>query len=399
MLSSYSVAELTTHIRMLFERDDLLQDVWVEGEISNFRRAASGHLYFTLKDSGAQLKTVMWKSSALNLAIMPREGDSILAHGYVSLYPDRGEYQLYADVLRPVGIGDLYRRFEQLKAKLDAEGLFDEERKRPLPPFPHRIGVVTSPTTAAFQDVLNVLRRRFPLVEVVLSPTLVQGAEAPPQIVRALERLNTLTDLDVILVCRGGGSIEDLWAFNDEAVARAIVASRVPVVSGVGHEIDFTIADFAADYRAPTPSAAAEILTPDVLDMALGVERLSRHLSDAFSDSMIRRREALDDADRLLKQLSPLVRVRSIRQRIDDWTIRMGTAQRGRLALLRERVVSRQQALTAANPEAILERGYALVSDPVTGKRIKSVGEAGERIIVRFHDGSIGAKVEDKNNG
>lgn len=394
MLSSVSVTQLTNHIRELFELDEQLQDVWVEGEISNFRRAASGHLYFTLKDSGAQLKTVMWKSSALNLLVMPREGDSILAHGYVSLYPDRGEYQLYADVLRPVGIGDLYRRFELLKAKLEAEGLFDEARKRPLPLFPRRIGVVTSPTTAAFQDVLNVLRRRFPLVEVVLSPTLVQGAEAPPQIVRALERLNALTDLDVILVCRGGGSIEDLWAFNDEAVARAIVASRIPVISGVGHEIDFTIADFAADYRAPTPSAAAEVLTPDIQDLALGVERLSRHLSDAFNDSMIRRREALDDAERMLKQLSPLVRVRSIRQRIDDWGIRMATAQRGRLALLRERVAAREQALTAANPDAILQRGYVLVSDPVTGKRIKSVGEVGERITVRFHDGSIEAKVK-----
>lgn len=394
MLSSVSVTQLTNHIRELFELDEQLQDVWVEGEISNFRRAASGHLYFTLKDSGAQLKTVMWKSSALNLLVMPREGDSILAHGYVSLYPDRGEYQLYADVLRPVGIGDLYRRFELLKAKLEAEGLFDEARKRPLPLFPRRIGVVTSPTTAAFQDVLNVLRRRFPLVEVVLSPTLVQGAEAPPQIVRALERLNALTDLDVILVCRGGGSIEDLWAFNDEAVARAIVASRIPVISGVGHEIDFTIADFAADYRAPTPSAAAEVLTPDIQDLALGVERLSRHLSDAFNDSMIRRREALDDAERMLKQLSPLVRVRSIRQRIDDWGIRMATAQRGRLALLRERVAAREQALTAANPDAILQRGYVLVSDPATGKRIKSVGEVGERITVRFHDGSIEAKVK-----
>jgi exodeoxyribonuclease VII large subunit len=268
--------------------------------------------------------------------------------------------------------------------------------------FPRRIGVVTSPTTAAFQDVLNVLRRRFPLVEVVLSATLVQGVEAPPQIVRALERLNLLDDLDVILVCRGGGSIEDLWAFNDEAVARAIVASRIPVISGVGHEIDFTIADFAADYRAPTPSAAAEVLTPDMQDLALGVERLSRHLSDAFTDSMIRRREALYDSDRLLKQLSPLVRVRSIRQRIDDWGIRMASAQRGRLALLRERVESRQQALTAASPQAILERGYALVSDSVTGRRIKSAGEArgtSGRIVVRFHDGSIGAKVDEKNNG
>jgi exodeoxyribonuclease VII large subunit len=399
MLSSYSVADVTRHIQRLFETDDLLQDVWVEGEISNFRRATSGHLYFTLKDSGAQLRTVMWKSSALNLLVMPREGDSILAHGYISVYPDRGEYQLYADVLRPVGVGDLYRRFELLKAKLEAEGLFDVERKRPLPVFPRRIGIVTSATTAAFQDVLNVLRRRFPLVEVVLAHTLVQGVEAPPQIVRALERLNALNDIDVILVCRGGGSIEDLWAFNDEAVARAIVASRIPVISGVGHEIDFTIADFAADERAPTPSAAAEMLTPDIQDLAFGVERLSRHLSDAFNDSMIRRREALEDSQRILKQLSPLVRVRSVRQRIDDWGIRMATAQRGRLALLRERVDSRQQALTAANPEAILQRGYALVIDPVTGKRIKAAGEVREasgRIQVRFHDGTIDAKVEQK---
>ncbi len=394
MQSSYSVAELTSYIRQMFEQDDRLQDLWVEGEVSNMRRAASGHCYFTLKDGGAQLACVMWNSAAQRQPILPQDGVAILAHGTVGVYPDRGAYQLYADRVRPVGIGDLYRRFELLKAKLEAEGLFAVERKRPLPAFPRRIGVVTSADAAAFQDVLNVLRRRDPLVEVILSPSLVQGVEAPAQIVRALDRLNARDDIDVILVCRGGGSIEDLWAFNDEAVARAIVTSRVPVVSGVGHETDFTIADFAADLRAPTPSAAAEVLTPDAAELQYGLERASRQLSQSFGEYLQAQRDSLDDQTRVLRQLSPLTRVRAYRQRIDDWSSRMASTQRGRLALLRERVASRQRALIAASPQAILERGYALVTDPVTGARIKSAHQRYEDVNIRFHDGVVRAKVE-----
>ncbi|MEL7236277.1 MAG: exodeoxyribonuclease VII large subunit, partial [Chloroflexota bacterium] len=260
----YPIAEITAHIRYLLETDTVLQDVWVQGEVSNMKRAASGHWYFTLKDSASQLRCVMWRSDASRQLVVPENGDSIIVHGRVSVYDQRGDYQLYADFIRAAGVGDLYAQFEQLKMKLDAEGLFAAEHKKPLPVFPLRIGVVTSPDAAGYQDVLDVLRRRFPLADVTLSPTLVQGAEAPPLIADAIHRLDASGKVDVILVVRGGGSIEDLWAFNDEQVARAAFEAVTPLVSGVGHETDFTIIDFVADQRAPTPSAAAELVSPDV---------------------------------------------------------------------------------------------------------------------------------------
>ncbi len=390
MQSSYTVRELNARIRRLFERDEDLQDLWVEGEVSGFKQAQpSGHCYFTLKDGKTTIAAVMWRSHAQQMATLPRDGDAVLVHGSVTIYEERSTYQLYADRIRPVGVGDLYRQFELLKEKLESEGLFDHARKRPLPLFPRRIGVVTSANAAAFQDVQNVLRRRFPLVEVVLSPSLVQGLDAPMQIVRALNRLSTC-DVDVILVTRGGGSIEDLWAFNDEGVARAIAASRVPVVSGVGHETDFTIADFVADLRAPTPSAAAEVLTPDFAELQQGVTRLTRHLADAFDDSLRTWRDLLDNRQQTLRQLSPLVRVSAYRQRIDDWQTRMITAERRRISLLHERVTAREGALVAASPQAILARGYALVTDAQTGRRITSAQDTTDTINVQFHDGTVG---------
>src|SRR5512136_2978956 len=262
-----TVGALTRYIREMFEVDYRLQDVWVEGEVSVVSRPSSGHIYFTLKDAAAQIACVMWKSAAPTFGALLVHGGQILAHGKVSVYEPRGSYQLYVDRVQPQGLGDLHAQFELLKARLEAEGLFAPERKRPLPEFPHRIGLVTSPTGAVIRDICNVLARRWPLVEVVLAPTQVQGEDAPPQIVAALDALYRRDDLahivDVIIVARGGGSLEDLWAFNDERVARKIAESPVPVVSGVGHETDFTIADFVADVRAPTPSAAAELITPD----------------------------------------------------------------------------------------------------------------------------------------
>ncbi len=230
MLEPRSVGEITAIIKNRLESDTRLQDVWITGEISNFKQASSGHLYFSLKDSQAEIKCAMWRSSVVRMTSIPRNGDAVTAHGYVGVYEQQGAYQFYADMIRPVGVGDLYRQFEELKYKLELEGLFALERKRPLPAFPRKLGVVTSADAAAFQDVQNVLRRRYPLLEVILAPTLVQGLDAPVQIVKALGRLNTRQDIDVILVCRGGGSIEDLWAFNDERVARAIAGSRIPVI-------------------------------------------------------------------------------------------------------------------------------------------------------------------------
>ncbi len=398
MIDSYSVADLNAYIRELVESNEVLQDVWVTGEISNFSKASSGHWYFTLKDSRAQLKAVMWRSSAILHMFPPSNGESVLVHGYISVYDQRGEYQLYADKLRPIGVGDLYAQFERLKAKLDAEGLFAAERKRPLPLFPKIIGVVTSPDAAAFQDVQNVLRRRFPLVEVLLSATPVQGADAAPRIIKAIERLQE-TPIDVLIVCRGGGSIEDLWAFNDEGVARAIAASRIPVISGVGHETDFTIADFAADLRAPTPSAAAELVTPNIEDLRYDVERLQSHLQEAMQYLLSDKRERLDDIQRTLRRASPNSQIRNMRQRIDELNTRLSAGQRARFSLLNERLKGRAAALHSANPKAILSRGYAAVYKSVDGTRVTDSKGAkpGEGITLQFEDGELKARVEDKD--
>lgn len=395
MPESYSVVDLTIHIRDLLDSDAELRDVWVTGEISNLKRADSGHWYFTLKDSAAALKCVMWRSSTAQQRFIPQNGDAVSAHGYVGVYEPQGVYQLYADRLRPVGLGDLYQQMEQIKAALEAEGLFDAARKRALPLFPLRIGVVTSADAAAFQDVQNILRRRFPLAQVVLSATQVQGEGAPPLICAALERLNVYGQVDVILMVRGGGSIEDLWAFNDERVARAIAASRVPVICGVGHETDFTIADFAADLRAPTPSAAAELATPDLHDLRLNLRAMDMSLMGALAGAIGGRRERVSAALRSLRHVSPAVRIRTQRQRLDDWNSRMNHAQRGRFALLRERLSARESALKVANPQAILSRGYAIVTFE-DGRRVNSAREAqpGDGITVQVQDGAFGARVE-----
>lgn len=400
MPNSYTVSELTTSIRELLETQAFLQDLWVQGEVSNMKRASSGHWYFTLKDSTAQLKCVMWRSSAERQALQPQDGDAILVHGSVGVYEPQGVYQLYADAVRPVGMGDLYAQFEMLKAKLQAEGLFDPGRKRPIPPFPHQIGVVTSAEAAAFQDIQNVLRRRFPLAEVILSPTLVQGADAPPQIAAAIERLNRFTEVDVILLCRGGGSLEDLWAFNDERVARAVAASRIPIITGVGHETDFTIVDFVSDLRAPTPSAAAEIATPNCDDLRADVLRLSSGLTSLIEQRLSDSRAQLTAAQRTLRFVSPASRIRDLRQRVDERTARLDAAPLRRINLLKERLHSRLAALNSADPRAILKRGYAIVSRSADGKRLtRAAGTTpGTALTVQFHDGELKARVEDKDS-
>lgn len=400
MSDAYSVTELTAYIRRLFDDDPHLQGIWVQGEVSNFRRAPSGHWYFTLKDDQAQLKCVMWRSSADRQDYIPADGEAVQAWGRVSVYDAQGVYQLYADLLRPTGVGDWFRQFVELKARLEAEGLFDPARKRPLPAFPRIIGIVTSPEAAAFQDIQNVLRRRFPLAQVILSPTLVQGAEAPAQIAAALERLNAHTQADVILVCRGGGSIEDLWAFNDERVARAIAASRIPVITGVGHETDFTIADFAADLRAPTPSAAAEIATPDRAELAANVRSLDETLAGWMQAELDRRRDALAMARRALGHLSPASQVRGLRQRVDDLNARLVAGWRGRSAVWRERLAARAAALAAANPQSILARGYAIVSRSEDGRRLTGASgvRPGTGISIQFGDGDLKARVEDRES-
>jgi len=334
----YTISQLNARIRNVIEAEPALSDLWAEGEVSNFSRASSGHCYFTLKDAGAQIGCVMWRNVAQFQRYLPATGDQVLAHGRVSVYEAGGRYQLYVDRLEKAGIGNLYLEFERLKARLAAEGLFAPERKRPLPLFPHRIGIVTSPKGAALRDCITILQRRYPLAELVLAPSQVQGEEAPAQIVAALEALDRRGSVDVIIVARGGGSLEELWAFNDERVVRAIVASSVPVICGVGHETDFSLADFAADVRAPTPSAAAELVAPDQAELRAQVAGLLAMQADAFASLLEGRRYRLAEQTQALRHLSPAARLRESRQRVDEWLARAEAAVRHRLALERERL-------------------------------------------------------------
>ncbi len=384
-----TVSEVTSRIRTLIEREPVFQDLWIEGEVSNLSRASSGHVYLTLKDAGAQIGGVIWRSQAQGMTYLPRSGDQVLAHGRIGLYEQSGRYQIYVDYVQPAGRGSLYQEYERLKAQLESEGLFDEARKRSLPAFPTCIGVVTSPTAAALRDVLHVLSRRYPLARVLLSPTLVQGEMAPPQIVAALARLNARDDVDVILVVRGGGSLEDLWAFNDERVARAIAASRLPVVSGVGHETDFTLADFAADRRAPTPSAAAEVSTPEMSELEAALWQSRARLARAMARQLDARRERVDGVLRAIQYLSPMARITGARQRVDDLSTRLEGAFRYRLQIARRQVDGLHARLVSLNPDAVLTRGYAIVRDRATAAVLTSARDItpGLFLALRFRDG------------
>jgi len=394
----WTVSELTRYIRSLFEEDAQLQDVWVQGEISNFSRPSSGHLYFTLKDSSSSLRCVMWRSQAARLQVLPRDGDAVEAHGSLNVYEAGGQYQLYADVLRPVGQGALYAEFLRRKAILEAEGLFDPERKRLLPRWPQIIGLVTSPTGAALRDILNTLRRRYPIARVVIAPTPVQGDEAPAGIVQALQSLVVRTQADVILLARGGGSIEDLWAFNDERVVRAIAASPIPVICGVGHETDFTLADFVADLRAPTPTAAAELATPNRTDLLAGLGELQNQLHRNLRAILSDRRWELSHTRSQLGALSPQGRVRSDRQRIDSLALRSNRAALHNLQMQRAYTNSLGQRLAALHPLAVLQRGYAVVtrSDGQVVRKTAQI-QPGDLLRVQVSDGHIGARAIHPN--
>jgi exodeoxyribonuclease VII large subunit len=393
---SWSVTDLTRYLRQVIESDGMLQDVGVQGEISNLSRPSSGHIYFTLKDGSASLRCVMWKGDALRLRLPLRDGDSVQAHGRIGVYEVGGQYQLYADRIQPVGEGALYQEFLRLKAALEAEGLFDPARKRELPALPKRIGIVTSPTGAALRDMLNTLRRRLPLVEVVLAPTPVQGEDAPPAIVAAVEALNHRTRPDVILLARGGGSIEDLWAFNDERVVRAVAASEAPVVTGVGHETDFTLADFVADLRAPTPTAAAELVTPVTVADLLAVARtLERRLADSLRERVRAYRGTVQALASRLGSVSPARRILNDRQRLDDQSRQMTLALSNRMRLDHARLQGLERRLAALSPLAVLARGYAMVQG-ADGKVVRSTRQVkpGEPLQVRVADGTFGARVE-----
>lgn len=395
---SWTVSELTQYIRELFEIDYRLQDVEVSGEISNFTRARSGHLYFTLKDDKSQLKCVMWRTSAERIRFQPQDGDAVVVNGRISVYEASGVYQLYAEQMSPLGQGNLAAAFEALKARLSDEGLFDAEFKKPIPQFPRKIGIVTSADAAALRDIINVLRRRYPLVSVLIAPTLVQGTDAPPQIVRALRWLDGRNDLDTIIIARGGGSMEDLWAFNDETLARAIFAAQHPIISGVGHEVDFTIADFVADLRAPTPSAAAELAVPDVSELRPYFHAIQQQMKNSVLELIGQHRWQVQALKRSLSHLSPRVSLASNRQQIDSWQSRLERAMQRRLDQSGHRLNLLQTQLTAVSPKATLERGYAIVRLK-DGRIVRAPADiqVGDALTVQVRDGQFGVTVDGKN--
>lgn len=397
-----TITALTSYLRELLETDEVLRDIWVRGEISNCVPARSGHLYFTLKDVDAQIRCVMWKSSAIRLKFEPRDGLSIEAHGSMSIYPASGNVQLYIDSMRMDGEGILFQDFLRLKARLEAEGLFDAAHKRPIPELPRHIGLVTSASGAALQDMLNTLARRLPGVRVSLAPTAVQGVDAPAGIVRSLRLLNRLSDLDVILLARGGGSIEDLWSFNDEAVAHAVYGSRVPVISGVGHETDFTIVDFVADLRAPTPTAAAELATPITqADLREAVKSASVALDGLAAGRLSALRHALNLANADLLRCSPRQRVNNALQRQDDQRARLDRAMLGQLQRLKLQLENHLNRLEALSPLAVLGRGYAIVTKKPSGTLLRSTSQAevGGALSIRLLDGSLDAEITHLNPG
>jgi exodeoxyribonuclease VII large subunit len=390
----WDVSELTRYIRELFEIDFRLQEVQVRGELSNVHPARSGHLYFTLKDENSQIRCVMWSSQVKQLSFEPQSGDAVMATGRVSVYEAGGQYQLYAERLWRAGVGDLAAAFEAVKNRLAEEGLFDASYKKPIPNFPKSIGLVTSLDAAALRDVMNVLRRRYPLVNVVIAPTLVQGPGAPGQVIEALRRLDSREDIDTIIITRGGGSLEDLAAFNDEGVARAIFEANHPIISGVGHETDFTLTDFVADLRAPTPSAAAELAVPDGGELLDHIDNLALALDASIMDLINEQRLAVTSLQRHLGLLSPRARLDSARQRLDSLTLRLEQGaiahqeqQRTRLALLQAR-------LRNVSPLQTLARGYAIVRSEGGGLvRQRGDVEIGDVISVRVRDGEFEAEV------
>ena len=401
---AFSVSQLNEYIKMLLEGNPNLSDVWVQGEISGAKLYSSGHLYFSLKDTDSVISAVMFKGSMMRMEFEPENGMKVLAHGRVSAYPPRGQYQFIADRMIPEGAGTLAVAFEQLKARLGAEGLFAPDRKKPLPPHPKRIGVVTSPSGAAVHDIIRVAKKRCPSTEILIFPSLVQGAEAPAYLRGGIQYFNAVKDdpeqgVDLIIIGRGGGSAEDLWGFNDERLARAIAASEIPVVSAVGHEVDFTICDFVADLRAATPSAAAELSLPDKEDLFRQVRSLTTRLDAAEATRLRRLRTQLDrlSASRVLT--SPEAAYRLRRETIVGLEKRLSLSMSRHLTHKRqsmERVVAH---LGALNPLAVLGRGYALVQNQ-EGRVVPSVRQldVGDRVSLRFTDGSARVRVEEIGN-
>ena len=392
-----SVSQLNRYIKMNFDADENLANIFISGEISNFtNHYRTGHLYFTLKDDSAAVRAVMFNSSAKRLKFMPEDGMKVIARGRVSVYEASGQYQLYVDDMQPDGIGALNLAYEQLKEKLQKEGLFSELHKKPLPPYPEKVGVITSPTGAAVRDIINVLGRRFPYAEIVFCPVLVQGEGAHLQLTDAVNLFNSERAADVIIIGRGGGSIEDLWEFNDEGLARAVYNSEIPVISAVGHETDFTICDFVADMRAPTPSAAAELAVPDANELQYALSALKNRMFLNVSSGIADRRSRLEylTSKGALKSPDEMLSNRS--QRLDTAFSKMLSSYENRIGGKKVEFISAATALSKLDPMSVLMRGFAFVSDK-SGKNVYSSQALakGDKINVRFHDGSAVCEVKE----
>lgn len=381
----WTVTEITQKIKGTLE--PAFNEVWIQGEISNYRPASSGHVYFSLKDSGAVLSAALFgwgrRSSSFDL----KDGLEVICRGKLSVYPPRGSYQLVVDRIEPLGTGALQLAFEQLKTKLMAEGLFDSQKKRPLPAFPRRVVVITSPTGAVVRDILNVLQRRAPHLSILIIPVLVQGDEAPAQLIRAIEVANETKAGDVILLARGGGSVEDLWCFNHEGLARQISLSKIPVVSAVGHETDFTIADFVADLRAPTPSAGAELISAQWLEIQTKIQEMQIRLTQAVRKDFLAWKTLVTHIS--ARVVNPGDRLREQSQQCDDLYLRLGRALAYRVELKKSLLQREMSQLHALSPLNVLERGYAIVKEAGKNQVIKSVQQVlrGNRLEITFYDG------------
>jgi len=393
-----TVTQINNYIKAVLDKVPVLQNIWIKGEISNFKLHSSGHVYLTLKDSGAVLKAVMFRNAASTLKFKPADGTKVLARGRIGVYESGGQYQMYIDEMETEGMGDLYAKFEALKKKLSEEGLFEESNKKPIPKFPETIGIVTSPTGAAIRDMINVLTRRCPLVKVVIYPCLVQGDNAAESIVAGVEYFNTKKNVDVIIVGRGGGSIEDLWAFNEEITARAISLSKIPVISAVGHEVDFTISDFVADLRAPTPSAAAELSVPDVIELKRSIYTSKLRMSSLLKSKL----EASIKHLNLISERSGITQFEKAigdkLQSVDLFNERLIMSYKNKAEILDKQFSALCGKLSALSPLAIFERGYCSASkDGKTVYSIKAINE-GDSITLRLSDGEADCKVCERRD-
>ena len=389
----YSVSQLNSYVKGVLDRDENLAHIFVTGEISNLKAHYSGHLYMTIKDEAASIKAVMFAGNASKLRFRPENGMKILAFGTVSLFPRDGSFQLYINDMQPDGVGALNIAFEQLKKKLEAEGLFRHEHKKPLPQFPEKIGVVTSSTGAAVQDIFNVLKRRFPVAEVVLRPCQVQGDGAAQDIAKAIQEFNALNGADVLIVGRGGGSIEDLWAFNEEIVARAVFASAIPVISAVGHETDYTICDFVADLRAPTPSAAAECAVPDIFELKSNLLSIKQHLFSLTRSRVVFERTKLTSIEKTLALRDPVANINEQRKELVYLTDKLTALTNSVLDRNKSKISTLAGKLDVLSPLNVISRGYALVEKddkPIT--KVKDL-QKNDVISIKLSDGQVKANI------